>query len=208
MPDPIPDRPPLPKGMDCLCDQPLRCRPMLPKKGPRTRRHFHEEPWYATDVPFVMPALGNPRSVRIPRGLVWGHTAPCPRLDTVSFRHPSTRGPPAGKGALPPCIPHQGYPLDPGNLGERAAFGRLAFLRVRHREFSGCSNDRRTTSFLQASARHMPPPAPAVNVPPIQYDRLRTHFIARETCRTPRTIHSGTLPCRPPATTSAPSTGD
>jgi len=44
------------------------------------------------------------------RGLVRGHTTRCPCLDTHSFRHLSTRRPPAGKGALPLCTPHQGAP--------------------------------------------------------------------------------------------------
>ncbi len=43
-------------------------------------------------------------------GFVRGHPARCPRLDTCSFRHLSTARPPAGKGALPLCTPHQGTP--------------------------------------------------------------------------------------------------
>ncbi len=39
---------------------------------PRRRRHFHEEPLYATDVPFVGPALRTHRSLCSPRGLMWG----------------------------------------------------------------------------------------------------------------------------------------
>ena len=47
---------------------------------------FDAEPWNTTDVPFVVPALRTPRSLCNPRGLVRGHTARCPRLDTYSFR--------------------------------------------------------------------------------------------------------------------------
>ncbi len=32
---------------------------------PRRRRHFYEEPWYATDVPFVEPALRTPPLARL-----------------------------------------------------------------------------------------------------------------------------------------------
>ncbi|AMV19926.1 hypothetical protein VT03_18660 [Planctomyces sp. SH-PL14] len=56
------------------------------------------EPWDTTDVPFVEPASRTRCSLCHPRGLMKGHTARCPRLDTCSFRHLSTRGPPAGKG--------------------------------------------------------------------------------------------------------------
>ncbi len=30
--------------------------------APCRRRHFHEEPWYTTDVPFVVPALRTPQN--------------------------------------------------------------------------------------------------------------------------------------------------
>ena len=73
------------------------------------------EPWDATDAPFVEPALSTHRSLRTPSGLIWGHPARRPRLDTISFRHLSTAKPPAGKGALPLCTPHQGAP-GPGEM--------------------------------------------------------------------------------------------
>ena len=79
---------------------------------PCRRRHFPEEPWYATGDRFVEPALRPHRSPWNPRGLVRGHPTRRPRLDTLSFRHLPTRRPPAGKGALPLCTPHQGT-LDP-----------------------------------------------------------------------------------------------
>ncbi len=84
---------------------------------PCRRRRLHEEPWYTTDVRFVELALRTqPLRSRNPRGLVRGHAARCPRLDTPSFRHLSTARPPAGKGQektqAPSALPHQGA-LDP-----------------------------------------------------------------------------------------------
>ncbi len=43
-----------------------------------------------------------------------GHTTPCPRLDTISFRHLSTARPPAEEGAAL-ASPTRGDPLDPGD---------------------------------------------------------------------------------------------
>ncbi len=59
-------------------------------------------------------SLNPHRSLCNPRGLVRGHTARCPRSDTISFRRCPTAGPPAGKGPKkqhrPLCTPHQGAP--------------------------------------------------------------------------------------------------
>ncbi len=51
-----------------------------------------------------------------PSGLVRGHPARCPRLDTISFRYLSTARPPAGR-VEPLASPTRGEPLDPGSFG-------------------------------------------------------------------------------------------
>ncbi|AMV19112.1 hypothetical protein VT03_14575 [Planctomyces sp. SH-PL14] len=59
------------------------------------------------------------------RAEVKGASRTEPRLDTPSFRHPSTARPPAGKRALPPCIPHQGIRPGPGSAGRWLSTFRL-----------------------------------------------------------------------------------
>ncbi len=65
---------------------------------------------------YVVPALRTHRLLCNPRGLVRGHTACRPRLNTHSFRYLSTARPPAGKGRRPLASPTRGS-LDPMGLG-------------------------------------------------------------------------------------------
>ena len=70
--------------------------------------------------------LQHPSTLALhPGGLVGGHTARGPRLDTPSFRHLSTARPPAGKGHSAPCTPGPGSPWT-------RLLGRHADSRPRH----------------------------------------------------------------------------
>ncbi len=80
---------------------------------PCRRRHFHEEPWYTTNVPAVGQALGTQRSLYSPGGLVRGHPARCPRLDTYSFTTSLDGCASGGQGGFSPLHPQTRVPLDP-----------------------------------------------------------------------------------------------
>ena len=94
-----------------------RHRPLPPEALLRGTMAHNGRPLIGTRVE---DSLKSHRWLCNPRGLVRGHTARCPRLDTISFRHLSTRWPPAGKGPRkqhrPLCTPHQGAP-GPGRGG-------------------------------------------------------------------------------------------
>ncbi len=69
--------------------------------------------------------LRTHRSLCTPSGLVRGHTARCPRLDTPSFRHLSTAEASGGQRGVAPLYPPPGCPLTRLFDCTRSRFPRL-----------------------------------------------------------------------------------
>ena len=61
----------------------------------------------------IEDSLTSDHSLCNPRGLVRGHPARCPRLDTCSFRDLSTAKASGGQGGFSPLHPLTRVPLDP-----------------------------------------------------------------------------------------------
>ncbi len=104
---------------------------------PYRRKALHEEPWHTTDARFGERALRTSRSPCNPVGLNGRHVTLRPRLGTQGFRCCPTARPPAGKGALPLCTPHQGAP-GPGEVAP-------CLINVRDRPASLASREGRST---------------------------------------------------------------
>ena len=81
---------------------------------PCRRRRFDEEPWQTTDVPICSTSVeDSPTPHRLlcnPRGMVRGHPARCPRLDTRSFRLIETRRASGGRRGVAPLHSPPGCP--------------------------------------------------------------------------------------------------
>ena len=112
--------------------------------------------------PGLSGSVRSHRSLCNPRGLVRGHPTRGPRLDTHSFRHLSTAGPPAGKG---------------GTKTTQAPFARR---RPSRRELSeGARVQARTTC-------RMPPHQPARIANPAEWGDGALNAVASPPTRDPR----------------------